>query len=101
MKNSKRIIGVATLMASLSLVAMPAMAASANLHSCVKTADQLRQALNQNQNSPNYVNAKKMQRRGLEFCNAGMYKQGMSRYGVALRLLGADTTAAAAHGSNS
>lgn len=101
MKNPKRIVGAATLIASLGLVAMPAMAASANLHSCIKAGDQVREVLNKNQHSPNYYNAKKMQRAGLEFCNTGMYKQGMSHYSAALKLLGANQTAAAAQGDKS
>ena len=101
MKNSKRIIGAATLVVSLGFVAMPAMAASATSGSCIKTADQVRSALKQNQHSQNYDSAEKLQQAGLQFCNAGMYRIGMARYSAALKLLGAGKAAGTTANDNS
>jgi hypothetical protein len=95
MKNSKRIIGATTLVVSFGLAAMPAMAATANTASCLSAAKQVRAALRENHDSANYDAAKKMQRVGLQYCNIGLFKQGMSRYSAALSLLGAGKSAGA------
>jgi hypothetical protein len=100
MKNSKRIIVATTMVASLGLVAMPAMAASANAGSCLSAAKEVRTALSENHGSANYDAAKKMQRVGLQYCNTGLFKQGMSRYSAALTLLGASKSASTTSQNN-
>lgn len=101
MRKTTRIISMATLIASLGFVAMPAMAANATSGSCIQAAQKVRDALEKNQHSSHYDKARRLQRAGLEFCNAGMYKLGMSRYGAALSLLGADKSAATGQSNKS
>lgn len=94
MKNAKWIIGAATLITSVGLAGMPAMAASATLTGCNRSATQLETALQKNQNSTHYKEAQRLRRAGLQYCHAGLYKMGVSRYSAALKLLGADEAAA-------
>lgn len=101
MKNTKKIIGAVTLFASFGFVAMPATAASANISSCNKAANAVEAALESNQNSAHYDQAQKLRRAALQYCHAGMYKMGMSRYSAALKVLGADKTAATGADSKS
>ncbi|MGD0190481.1 MAG: hypothetical protein ABSD74_07055 [Rhizomicrobium sp.] len=80
---------IAVLSGTLAL-AVPASAQdSANLGTCATMQDQVKAALSSNSQSPNYENAVKEQRYGLEFCSEGFYRNGAAHYSQALRLLGA------------
>jgi hypothetical protein len=72
----------------LSLAAIPANASEPpTLSGCLHSAKQVRAALDANQQSPNYQAAKQDKRSGFEFCNAGLYRQGVTYYDHALQLL--------------
>lgn len=74
--------------ACLALGIMSANAAdAATRQTCLETAHQVQSALDANQQSPNYSDAKRERRNGLEFCNAGMYQKGVDHYQQALKLL--------------
>jgi len=60
-----------------------------NAASCMAAAKQVSVALSAQQ-MQNAEAARQEKRRGLEFCNAGFYHQGMVHYAKALELLGAD-----------
>ena len=60
----------------------------ANLNNCVKLSEQVKSALDSNQQSTNYDEAKKQDRFGREFCTNAFYAQGMAHYEHALQLLG-------------
>ena len=60
----------------------------AKLTDCVKLADEVRSALDSNQQSTNYDDAKKQDRFGREFCTNAFYAQGVAHYHHALQLLG-------------
>ncbi len=62
---------------------------AANLGSCAAIQGQVKTALASNAQSPNYETAVKEQHYGLEFCANGFYKNGVTHYAEALRLLGA------------
>lgn len=74
--------------ACLALGVMSAnAAAAATRQTCLEAAHQVQSALDANQQSPNYSDAKRERRNGLEFCNSGFYQQGVDHYEEALKLL--------------
>jgi hypothetical protein len=74
--------------ACLALGVMSANAAdAATRQTCLDTAHQVQSALDSNPQSPNYSDASRERRNGLEFCNAGMYQRGVDHYQQALKLL--------------
>lgn len=74
--------------ACLALGIMSANAAeAATRQTCLDTAHQVQSALDANQQSSNYSDAKRERRNGLEFCNAGMFQRGVDHYQEALKLL--------------
>jgi hypothetical protein len=54
---------------------------------------EVKTALTSNAQSPNYEDAVKQQRYGVEFCNNGFYQNGVSHYEQALKLLGVEKSA--------
>ena len=93
MRNVKWMAGIAILSGALACAAAPANAAdSASLSGCASLQSQVKTALQSNAQSPNYENAVKEQRYGVEFCSNGFYQNGVSHYSEALKLLGVDKT---------
>jgi hypothetical protein len=60
----------------------------ANLNSCMKLSDQVRAALDSNQQSANFDDARQQDRYGREYCTNGFYAKGTIHYERALQLLG-------------
>ena len=76
---------------TLAFAASSAGAAqTASLSGCTELQDQVKSALESNAQSPNYHEAVKQQRYGVEFCSNGFYQNGVAHYTEALKLLGAD-----------
>jgi len=65
-----------------------AQADDASLSQCRDLAQQVRTALDGNQQNPNYYDANRAQRSGQDFCAHGFYKTGVANYQAALKLLG-------------
>ena len=88
MYNLKSFGAAALAGACLALGAMSANAAEAATSTgCIKSAKEVQAALDANPQSPNYDSAAKEKRNALEFCNSGLYQQGVDRYADALKLL--------------
>jgi hypothetical protein len=68
----------------------------ASVQTCLSLATQVKTALEANAQSPNYDDAVKEKKYGLEFCNASFYAKGVSHYDRALQLLGVSDKADAA-----
>jgi len=93
MRNVKWMAGLVILTGAFAFAASPAGATdTASLSGCASLQDQVKTALQSNAQSPNYENAVKEQRYGLEFCSNGFYQNGVSHYSEALKLLGVDKT---------
>ena len=80
-------------MTALALCAMAAMGTTAfamdtTYTDCHSKADQVRTALDANQNSANYAAAKKESDAGRDFCQQSQYRIGVNHYAAALKLLG-------------
>ena len=60
----------------------------ASLGSCIQMADQVRDAISANAQSPSVVQAKTDLKSGQEFCSSGLYARGTSYYQHALTVLG-------------
>ncbi len=81
-------------MTALALCAITAMgvtaanAAEASATTCMSMSEQVKTALSNNMQSPNYDAAVKEKGYGRDFCNNAMYKVGMDHYAQALKLLG-------------
>jgi hypothetical protein len=69
-------------------VSSAAIAAETGTAGCLHMQKQVTQALDANQQSPNFQDASEMRRAGAEFCQNGLYDQGLKRYAKALELLG-------------
>ncbi|HWA92637.1 MAG TPA: hypothetical protein VG889_21575 [Rhizomicrobium sp.] len=73
---------------ALTLCAASAVSASAEkvgtLGSCIAAGAQVKAALDTQQNA----DASREKRLGLQFCNAGLYAQGLSHYARAMALVG-------------
>ncbi len=68
--------------------AMAADATGANQGDCTNMAVQVRTALEANQSSSSYADAKKESNLGREFCTNSLPKVGVQHYAQALKLLG-------------
>ena len=84
--------------ASLALVGCAALSSSAlaaetGVVGCQHLQKQVAQALDANQQSPNYSDASELRQAGQEFCQAGLYNQGLARYAKALQLLNGQASA--------
>lgn len=93
MRNPKWTAGAAALCAGVGLFAISATAATAvtaaNVSDCLKSAREVRAAIENSQDSAKLSDAKRHQRYGLDYCNHGLYSQGVNHYAAALRILGA------------
>lgn len=69
-------------------MASAALAEEHGLQGCMHLRKQVMQALDSNQQSPNYDSARAAERAGQEYCQTGVYDQGIKRYSHALQLLG-------------
>ena len=74
--------------ASVVVGATAALAADDTQHTCSSMATQTRSALQSNQQSANYEQARKEDGYGRDFCEHGMQKEGLQHYAQALKLLG-------------
>jgi hypothetical protein len=74
--------------ASIIVSATAAVAADDTQHTCVSMATETRTALQSNQQSANYEQARKEDGYGRDFCDHGMQKEGLQHYAQALKLLG-------------
>ncbi len=91
MRYVNRAAGLVILTGTIACVAASASAQEpATASGCVNMQDQVRTALDNNPQSPNYHNAVEQRRYGLEFCASGSYRNGVEHYAEALKLLGAD-----------
>ena len=91
MKVLKGTVFALAMCAGASLVAGSATAASAKtLDDCIHARNAVSAALDQNADSPRIHDAQRERRYGLNYCNNGMYKQGVAHYTAALKILGAD-----------
>ena len=96
-RNTEEYMRYLNFAASLAILsgtfAFTAVSASAegtdNLAGCASMQQQVKSALDSNAQSPNYHSAVKEQRYGLEFCSQGLYRNGVSHYAEALKLLSA------------
>jgi len=61
---------------------------AATVSSCHNLADQVRTAIDNNEQSANFDQAKRERTYGLEFCSNGFYDKGVAHYRHALSLLG-------------
>lgn len=90
MRNPKWTAGAAALCAGVGLFAISATAATAaNVSDCLKSAREVRAAIENSQDSAKLSDAKRHQRYALDYCNHGLYSQGVEHYAAALRILGA------------
>jgi hypothetical protein len=74
--------------ASIIVSATAAVAADDTQHTCGSMAMETRTALQSNQQSANYEQARKEDGYGRDFCDHGMQKEGLQHYAQALKLLG-------------
>ena len=90
MRNPKWTAGAAALCAIVGLSAISATAANAaGVSDCLKSARDVRTAIENSQDSARLGDAKRQQRSGLGYCSHGLYKQGLAHYASALEILGA------------
>ena len=75
-----------------STSAMAADMSSATEGDCAAMRVKVNSALDANQSSANFADAKKESTYGQEFCTNAMYKTGVSHYAQALKLLGASAS---------
>ncbi len=73
----------------LALASFAADAQDANSATCIQKSEQVKTALNENQNSSNYEAAVAERRYGDEWCGGGLFQRGIAHYDQALSLLGA------------
>ena len=97
MRSVKFAVFAAAAFVGLGLTAASAYAdQTASVTNCLSLAEQVKTALSNNSQSPNYEAAKQERNYGLEFCNASFYSKGVAHYQQALKLLGVDQKADAA-----
>jgi hypothetical protein len=79
-----------TALAFCAMATTTAMAAdmAPSQDNCHTMADQVKTALDANQNSSNVAQATKEKNYGRDFCNNSLYKVGLQHYAEALKLLG-------------
>jgi hypothetical protein len=89
MRTLSLVASIAVLCGSVAFGAASASAEqTASLSDCVGMAGQVKTALTDNAQSPNYQDAVKQQGYGRDFCGNSFYKTGVDHYAEALRLLG-------------
>jgi hypothetical protein len=89
MRYTKSLLCVAAMAFGLGVsAASAAQDQVANLDGCMKLSEQVKSALDSNQQSANFNDAKKQGTYGREFCTNGFYAKGMAHYQHALELLG-------------
>lgn len=76
------------LSAMLAMGATAANAETASLATCSQAKTKVSAALESNAQSANHDAAAKESGYGRDFCNNGLYKQGMQHYAQAMKLLG-------------
>ncbi|HEY5338157.1 MAG TPA: hypothetical protein VIJ85_08145 [Rhizomicrobium sp.] len=86
MRNLK--LTALALCATVAMGASAANAAEASADTCMSMQSQVKAAVASNQQSPNLAAAMKESGYGRDFCNNAMYKNGISHYAQALKLLG-------------
>ena len=79
----------------MGAVANAALAEESGLQGCTHMRKQALQALDANQQSPNFDSARASERAGQEYCQTGIYDLGIKRFARALQLLGADKSSGA------
>ena len=80
-------------LAGAAALSSAAMADDFGTAGCMQMKKAVTQALDANQQSPNYRDAQSLERAGQEFCQTGLYDRGVERYAKALHLLGVNGTA--------
>jgi hypothetical protein len=89
-----RFVKIAAAAAVLSLAVGTAAYAQdnepSNVNGCLHMQKKVAAALDANQNSPNYAQAKSQAQGASGFCSQGLYKIGVDGYAKALDLLGAN-----------
>ena len=88
MRSVKIAAVVAAACIGLGVTAASADQQVASVQTCLSLANQVKTALDANAQSPNYDDAVKERKYGMEFCNASFYAKGISHYNRALQLLG-------------
>lgn len=73
---------------TLTIGATSASAADATNLACIQTAKKVSDALNTNQQSAQYQDARQEANNGRDFCSHGLYKIGLDHYSNALKMLG-------------
>lgn len=76
------------LIAAMAFGAAAANAEPASLSTCTKAQSEVSAALSKDTGSVNNDQALKESHYGRDFCNTGLYKQGMVHYAEAMKLLG-------------
>ncbi len=76
--------------AMLALALGSASAIASPQGDCAQAGRKVSQALDANQQAPQYPDALKEAHNGRDFCLAGYYKIGLDHYANALKMLGAD-----------
>lgn len=91
MRNLNWAAGAAAACVSVGLIAISATAANAaSLSGCASSERDVRAAIAQTQDATKVSDAQRQARYGLEFCNHGLYRQGMAHYTEALKILSAE-----------
>ena len=85
---SKSRMTVLALVGAIAISPVAALAAENGVTGCLHMQKETSQALDAHQTSPNFSDARAMERAGSEFCQAGFYDQGLARFAKALDLLG-------------
>ena len=89
MNFAKTAVSAAALVLVLGATATYAEDTPATVASCVDMAKKVKEAINENQQSPNLHEAQTLSSAAREFCSNQRYAEGVSRYSKALQLLGA------------
>jgi len=82
-------IAVTVLSSAVAMGSAAAYASDANANNCLEMARQVKTALADNPQAPDYDSARKAQSNGRDFCVNGFYDRGVAYYGQALAFLGA------------
>jgi len=89
MNLTKYVVSAAALSVLLGTAAVAQTDEPANVIGCLHMQKKVSAALDANQQSPNYSEAKSQAQGAAGFCSQGLYKIGVSGYSKALELLGA------------
>ncbi|HWD27108.1 MAG TPA: hypothetical protein VG387_08085 [Rhizomicrobium sp.] len=90
MRFVKIAAAAATLSLVLGTVAYAQDSEPASVTGCLHMQKKVAAALDANQSSPNFSQAKTQAQGAAGFCSQGLYKEGVSGYAHALELLGAN-----------